>query len=1341
MSGLKLVSELVSSPQAPPNFPGLGTAAFLRSHSERMATLIPSKPTRLSECSRFENGPSRPRVIFSFAFLLSLFMGLASISLVSPQAAFAALEDCGQPLSDGERPKASDALFVLRAAVGQETCDPCVCDVDSSGRILASDALRTLRFAVGVPDIVLDCIPCARCGDSVLDEGEECDPPDGTVCNDACLLCATAVEQCNGIDDNCEGGVDEGFGDVTCGLGVCERTVSSCVLGVPNPCVPGPIQSEVCDNGIDEDCNGSDCTNLSITISEPANRAVTATPSIAVVGVVDPNATSVLVNGEEALSEPGVFAAEVALREGQSTITVVASDGSGGQGSASRQVSYDPVAPTVVIDSPPTGFATAAPTITVTGIVNDIVSGGLPSTVSVNGVPAKVSNGTFIRLDVPLIAGPNTITALATDAVGNVGTASINVVSDPGAGIRASLSSGDGQFGGAGEELSAPLVVTVTDAQGSPLAGRPVAFEVTRNSGVLRSGGGQPGRRVVVTTAADGSASVNFQLGDRAGEGNNRVRATPVGAGTSAIFCASGLVSVPDRIVPVSGSNQTGLLSFPLAEPFEALVVDEDGNPIPDLNVIFRVLEGGGLFDGLVEREVATDEDGFARALLTLGPATGVNNNRAEVTFAGIDGLAANFLASAVSAGDAAATKLSGVVLDNANTPIPNAQVVVPGQAPSEFLETFTDEEGQFSLMGVEIGKTELHIDAGTTTRDEEFPVIQFETVTVAGRDNHLAIGPIRVPMLTSEKKVVGGPEDVTLFMDGVPGFSLEVFANSTTFPGGDPTGLLSINQVHLDKVPMPPPAGAISLPPAWTIQPSGVLFDPPARITIPNNGLMPGTVIDIFQFDHTNNAFVNVGPGTVTEDGSRVVSDPGFGVTRAGWGVSIPPPPPTTCAASCDDSNPCTADACEDGSCVHTPTGDGSSCGETENCVTPMCQAGACVSQTVAEACDDEDPCTEDTCEDNECAHDPAEDGTPCEDDNTCTENQCFGGECEEVESFIDGTPCDDFEDCTTDDECFQGECEGELITVEIDATVEGAQEAELAPTCRGQFSIEVVETNCPELTFDWDFGDGFTAATQNARHDYSRSGNYLAVGSAECAICSEASDADSVDVEVGPGLELVSVSPTPLKLGQDATITYRVTGPADPFDSVRLDISNKNNTTVFDMDGLPKAAGTYNVTWPEGKWGGSNPAFPGAFANPNDNPYTVQVIGNKGAGCEVIAEDTMDTRLIIEFDAEDKKSIAPGVFVARSSGLDDLAMALKIVMKLGGAETVVSGAGAITVTGASHDEKHVEVDSPMLNTLGDGNYEVLLRDFRDQVGNFADSDGNAENGITEHKFNLEIR
>jgi hypothetical protein len=63
------------------------------------------------------------------------------------------------------------------------------------------------------------------------------------------------TETCDGLDNDCNGQVDDGLGTITCGVGQCLRTVSACSGGHANTCVPGNPSPEVCD-GLDNDCNG-----------------------------------------------------------------------------------------------------------------------------------------------------------------------------------------------------------------------------------------------------------------------------------------------------------------------------------------------------------------------------------------------------------------------------------------------------------------------------------------------------------------------------------------------------------------------------------------------------------------------------------------------------------------------------------------------------------------------------------------------------------------------------------------------------------------------------------------------------------------------------------------------------------------------------------------------------------------------------------------------------------------------------------------------------------------------------------------------------------------------------
>ena len=66
-----------------------------------------------------------------------------------------------------------------------------------------------------------------------------------------------AAEICDGLDNDCDGSVDEELGSTTCGLGPCETTVENCVGGVDQSCEAlDVVSAESCD-GIDNDCDGS----------------------------------------------------------------------------------------------------------------------------------------------------------------------------------------------------------------------------------------------------------------------------------------------------------------------------------------------------------------------------------------------------------------------------------------------------------------------------------------------------------------------------------------------------------------------------------------------------------------------------------------------------------------------------------------------------------------------------------------------------------------------------------------------------------------------------------------------------------------------------------------------------------------------------------------------------------------------------------------------------------------------------------------------------------------------------------------------------------------------------
>jgi cysteine-rich repeat protein len=88
------------------------------------------------------------------------------------------------------------------------------------------------------------CTTKDTCSNGVCEGGSKLDCDDGNDCTS---------DTCNSATGCLHLPIDAGT--TTCGIGACARIVENCVNGTPQACVPGNPSPEAC-NGIDDDCNG-----------------------------------------------------------------------------------------------------------------------------------------------------------------------------------------------------------------------------------------------------------------------------------------------------------------------------------------------------------------------------------------------------------------------------------------------------------------------------------------------------------------------------------------------------------------------------------------------------------------------------------------------------------------------------------------------------------------------------------------------------------------------------------------------------------------------------------------------------------------------------------------------------------------------------------------------------------------------------------------------------------------------------------------------------------------------------------------------------------------------------
>ena len=151
---------------------------------------------------------------------------------------------------------------------------------------------------------------------------------------------------------------------------------------------------------------------------------------------------------------------------------------------------------------------------------------------------------------------------------------------------------------------------------------------------------------------------------------------------------------------------------------------------------------------------------------------------------------------------------------------------------------------------------------------------------------------------------------------------------------------------------------------------------------------------------------------GTACEDGNLCTGPDACSVGQCKSGPLV----------TCEDNNPCTADSCAAGNCAHVaaqaPCSDSDDCTVGDHCVNKICVGGGPTCP------DDGKPCDKETCVSGTCGK-VFLDYAACEDGKACTTADfCLGGICNSGNST-----CTDFLDCTTDS-CTPSGCVNQKLT-----------------------------------------------------------------------------------------------------------------------------------------------------------------------------------------------------------------------------------------------------------------------------------------------------------------------
>jgi RHS repeat-associated protein len=229
--------------------------------------------------------------------------------------------------------------------------------------------------------------------------------------------------------------------------------------------------------------------------------------------------------------------------------------------------------------------------------------------------------------------------------------------------------------------------------------------------------------------------------------------------------------------------------------------------------------------------------------------------------------------------------------------------------------QTTTDAAGNFTLLGLPAGTVTLRFDA--TPANPLYPIWP-QTITQPANQ-----------ILVMEDWIINPPPSADKFSTFVPNSPAEQIIRDPRFPGlqiripagtsivgwdGVPKSRIAVERLDPDKLPVAaPPIKTKSVYQLYFGTPMGGLPSQPIPVTLPNDlGLEPGMKTPLYYYDGSpmggSGEWKQGGMGTVSADGSVIVTDAGSGIPRFCGVCGLP------CFKAAEDEapNPPSCDDCQ---------------------------------------------------------------------------------------------------------------------------------------------------------------------------------------------------------------------------------------------------------------------------------------------------------------------------------------------------------------------------------------------------------------------------------------------